>query len=41
MIGDPLLDTVYLWEVIWFHGEARSKLWCLDPLQRLNIEQWL
>jgi hypothetical protein len=38
MIGDPHLDTVCLWEVILFHGEARNKLRCLGLLQKPNIE---
>jgi hypothetical protein len=37
MIEDQRRATVYLWEEIWSHGEARNKQLCLGQRQKLNI----
>jgi hypothetical protein len=41
MIEGQHQAIVYLWEEIWCHGEARSKLLSLDQQQKRSIEHYL
>jgi len=40
-IEDLPLAIVFLLEVTWFHGEARSKIQLLDPVLKLDTVPWL
>lgn len=40
LIGRLHLNVVF-YEVIWYFGRARNKIWLLDPVHKKNTEKWL